>query len=152
MEEAEEYERRKEAEQRRLQQLKLESLDKEKTRLLAPVHHDASPPYDSQKNHQLDRHGCDEYEDKLAASCPMPEKADVKFGSRLYNDELPHSSENLPENKIMAINKLRLPRKLLEKWVEEPFLIRQLSAALFVLVWVRSICAPYWFNGHLACR
>jgi hypothetical protein len=45
----------------------------------------------------------------------------VKFGSRLYNDELPHSSENLPENKIMAINKLRLPRKLLEKWVEEPF-------------------------------
>jgi len=32
MEEAEEYERRKEAEQRRLQQLKLESLDKEKTR------------------------------------------------------------------------------------------------------------------------
>ena len=43
------------------------------------------------------------------------------FGSQLYNDELPHSSENLPENKIMAINKLRLPRKLLEKWVEEPF-------------------------------
>ena len=27
------------------------------------------------------------------------------FGSQLYNDELPHSSENLPENKIMAINK-----------------------------------------------
>ena len=43
------------------------------------------------------------------------------FGSQLYNDELPHSSENLPENKIMPINKLRLPRKLLEKWVEEPF-------------------------------
>lgn len=44
-------------------------------RLLAPVHHDASPPYDSQIDHQVDRQGCDEHEDKLDASCPMPEKA-----------------------------------------------------------------------------
>lgn len=122
MEEAEEYERRKEAEQRRLQQLKLASLDQGETRLLAPVHHDASPPYDSQIDHQVDRQGCDEHEDKLDASCPMPEKADVMLGSQLYNDELHHSSKNnWHENKNMAINKLRLPRKLLEKWVEEPF-------------------------------
>jgi hypothetical protein len=44
-------------------------------RLLAPVHHDASPPYDSQIDHQVDRQGCDEHEDKLDVSCPMPEKA-----------------------------------------------------------------------------
>jgi RNA polymerase-associated protein RTF1 len=44
------------------------------------------------------------------------------LGSQLYNDELHHfSKNNWHENKNMAINKLRLPRKLLEKWVEEPF-------------------------------
>ena len=62
-------------------------------RLLAPVHHDASPPYDSQKNHQLDRHGCDEYEDKLAASCPMPEKAVVS--SACSKKTIPHRSLTL---------------------------------------------------------
>lgn len=158
-------------------------------RLLAPVHHDASPPYDSQKNHQLDRHGCDEYEDKLAASCPMPEKAVVSSAcskktiphrsltlARLYFPSYFYSFSRSVAHRTWSLDpgyitmNCHIPAKICRKIKLWPstncvchancsrsgwknlFLIRQLSAALFVLVWVRSICAPYWFNGHLACR
>jgi len=76
------------------------------------------------------------------------------LGSQLYNDELHHSSKNnWHENKNMAINKLRLPRKLLEKWVEEPFFdIAVVGCFVRLGVGAFDFHAPlYWFNGHL-CR
>jgi len=155
MEEAEEYERRKETEQRRLQQIKLQSLDEtQKTRRCpaprtstsehATLHERRSTARAQlaverySKAFQLDEHS--EYSDggssndsktgqqipleRRPAVCPTIEIEKVSAMRKAESDQdvaVTSSEEDLPISSHGALGKLRLPRSLLEKWVEEPF-------------------------------
>jgi len=116
MEEAEEYEQRKETEQRRLQQLKLQATESGGARQL----------YDSKVVEPLSQDSNIDIPDATSGSDATEARDDRILHAESMVTGLEYASEN--EKTVLAcastecaINKLRLPRKLLEKWVEEPF-------------------------------
>jgi hypothetical protein len=135
MEEAEEYERRKEIEQHRAQRLKLLSQDG-----------NSNPAQETMRNisrHRDDRHLSATFELGLSSKGENNGKGamnllDSKKGgstqglvtssnasdlikAKAHTENKSDSQRNSAVLGCEVIGKLRLPRSLLEKWVEEPF-------------------------------
>mmetsp|Transcript_3533 Transcript_3533/g.10412 ORF Transcript_3533/g.10412 Transcript_3533/m.10412 type:complete len:247 (-) Transcript_3533:1347-2087(-) len=127
MEEAEEYERRKETEQRRAQEIKLLSQDDQST--------PAKNPLRNTSRHCDDK--CSNTRDQLELESSSkikisPTEAKHQLDPNLGGGSMQGFDNALTENGLgrqrdsailgcEVISKLRLPRSLLEKWVEEPF-------------------------------
>lgn len=126
IEEAEEYERQKETEQRRAQELKLLSVDEPTTKLPAVQYEDRLMMGRSSKL-LVDPNGGIRDTSQLEASNKAYSSKVVSTDSRLNRPDVTDCSiDHKDETRLKCemLGKLRLPRSLLEKWVEEPFFER----------------------------